>query len=377
MQISFGSLELRQRLRQDSVLMKIDALIEWEVLRPKLMGLYKRELSNGGGQEPFDALMMFKAILLGQWHSLSDAGLEQALCVRIDFLQFCGLSLSDAIPDETTLCRFRNRLVVNDRLDVLLASINEQIQSHGLMIKGATGAVIDATLIESAARPKKAITLEVDAEGKGVQYEDGSQPGITCTEEQSADPDATWLKKGKKSQFGYRSYLVVDAQDGYVRGVHTAPANQSEMMHFEAAIGSAHIEANRVYADKGSGSQCQPAVSEETQNQERNHASGLQEQTALGTSEAGESINQQKTLHCRTVFWYSQTLIQNGTRQLLRYRKSQRPSHAEKHLHESEKGCQQNFRGRTIMGNSPSKCCIRERNTPKNTKNFTFYQKNA
>lgn len=84
----------------------------------------------------------------------------------------------------------------------------------------------------------------MDAEGKVVQFEDGSQSGVTCIEEQSADPDAIWLKKGKKSQFGYRSYLVVDAQDGYVRGVHTAPANQSEMMHFEAAIEGAHIEAN-------------------------------------------------------------------------------------------------------------------------------------
>jgi len=254
MQTSFGSLELAQRLRQDSVLMKIDALIDWERLRPKLTGLYKRELSHGGGQEPFDALLMFKAILLGQWHSLSDAGLEQALCVRIDFLHFCGLSLPDAIPDETTLCRFRNRLVANDRLDGLLAAINEQIQSHGLMIKGATGAVIDATLIESAARPNKTILLEVDAEGKAVQFEDGSQPGVCCTEERSAGRDAAWLKKGKKSYFGYRSYLVVDAQDGYVRGVRTAPANQSEMTHFEAAIDGAHIEANRVYADKGSAS---------------------------------------------------------------------------------------------------------------------------
>jgi IS5 family transposase len=254
MQMSFGSMELAQRLRQDSVLMKIDALIDWKKLRSGLRGLYKRDLSNGGGQEPFDGLMMFKAILLGQWHSLSDAALEQALCVRIDFLHFCGLSLSDVIPDETTLCRFRNRLVVNNKLDGLLAAINEQIQSHGLMVKGATGAVIDATLIESAALPNKTITLEVDAEGKAVQFEDGSQPGIFCTEEQSADPDATWLKKGKKSYFGYRSYLVVDTQDGYVRGVHTAPANQSEMMHFKAAIDGAHIKANRVYADKGSAS---------------------------------------------------------------------------------------------------------------------------
>lgn len=120
--MSFGTLELAQRLKRDNVLTKIDALIAWEELRPQLTGLYKLELSHDGGQEPFDALMMFKAILLGQWHSLSDAELEQALCVRIDFLQFCGLSLSDAIPDETTLCRFRNRQV-NQRPTRRLASL--------------------------------------------------------------------------------------------------------------------------------------------------------------------------------------------------------------------------------------------------------------
>ena len=81
--------------------MKVDALIDWEALRPKLRGLYRREISHGRGQEPFDALMMFKAILLGQWHSLSDAALEQALCVRIDFLQFCGLSLSKSVSAQS------------------------------------------------------------------------------------------------------------------------------------------------------------------------------------------------------------------------------------------------------------------------------------
>lgn len=63
MQMSFGTLELMQRLKRDSVLMKIDELIDWEELSPKLTGLYKRELSHGRGQEPFDRLLMFKAIL--------------------------------------------------------------------------------------------------------------------------------------------------------------------------------------------------------------------------------------------------------------------------------------------------------------------------
>ncbi|MCD6027471.1 MAG: transposase family protein, partial [Solimicrobium sp.] len=55
MQMSFGSMEMAQGVRKDSTLIKICALIDWEALRPKLSGLYKREQSRAGGQEPFDA----------------------------------------------------------------------------------------------------------------------------------------------------------------------------------------------------------------------------------------------------------------------------------------------------------------------------------
>ena len=43
---------------------------------------------------------MFKAILLGQWHSLSDPESEHALAVRADFLVFCDfddMELLDAL----------------------------------------------------------------------------------------------------------------------------------------------------------------------------------------------------------------------------------------------------------------------------------------
>jgi IS5 family transposase len=69
---------------------------------------------------------------------------------------------------------------------------------------------------------------------------------VVCTETQSADPDASWLKKGSKFHFGYRSYVTVDAQDGYVRGAHTAPANESEVSHLEHALDAAHITPTRL-----------------------------------------------------------------------------------------------------------------------------------
>lgn len=49
-------------------------------------------------------------------------------------------------------------------------------------------------------------------------------------------PYATWVKKGKRSHFGYRSYVSVDSKDGYIRGVHTASANESETMHLQKVV---------------------------------------------------------------------------------------------------------------------------------------------
>ncbi|WP_411155874.1 transposase, partial [Neisseria meningitidis] len=39
--------------------------------------------------QSYPLLSMFKAVLLGQWHSLSDPELEHSLITRIDFNLFC------------------------------------------------------------------------------------------------------------------------------------------------------------------------------------------------------------------------------------------------------------------------------------------------
>ena len=280
-QQSFASLELQARIKRQTALSKMHQLIDWEALRPLCEGIYKRDQTPvcKGGQTPFDAVMMFKALLLGQWHSLSDPKLEEALNVRLDFIEFCGLSLNDPIPDESTLCRYRNRLIEARRMDALLAQVNAQLQRHGLMVKNAPAAVIDATLIASAARPNSGYPviegqLAHSAEHDQNDEPDGATSGATSgaapgaapatqvaevvsaqvklvAHVHSVDPDARWVKKGSKYYFGFRGYLAVDSNDGYVRGVHTAPANESEMRHFGKTVDAADFTPARVYADKG------------------------------------------------------------------------------------------------------------------------------
>ncbi len=66
----------------------------------------------------------------------------------------------------------------------------------------------------------------------------------------SKDCDATWLKKGRTSYFGYKGFVVTDAQAGYIQHVHVTPAHISEVKTL-AEIVVAHPIQGRLYADKG------------------------------------------------------------------------------------------------------------------------------
>ena len=77
---------------------------------------------------------MFKAVLLGQWHSLSDPELEHSILTRIGFNLFCGFGEMH-IPDHSTLCRYRNRLAQTDLPEELLSLINRELTAKGLKVK--------------------------------------------------------------------------------------------------------------------------------------------------------------------------------------------------------------------------------------------------
>ena len=182
---------------------------------------------------------MFKAILLGQWYSLSDPGLEEALNLRLDFMMFTGFELLEDCPDDTTLCKFRNKLINRKLFKKLFKEINKQLENLGLKIKNAPGAVLDATVIESAARPKRQIEIQNDRNEKET----------TIKKIESKDPDSKWLKKGKNFYFGYKGFVSVDSENGYINKVLVTPANVAEVNQLPELIEKGN--KTRVYADKG------------------------------------------------------------------------------------------------------------------------------
>ena len=169
-------------------------------------------LREGGGRPAYPALSMFKVLLLQSLYGLSDAETEEALLDRLSFRRFVGLSLSDAAPDHSTICRFRNLLVEQAVLEKLFAELDRQLDKAGLILR--RGTMLDATVIEtSAARPHG-------------------------EDRPSSDPDARFTRRQGRggSSFGYKMHVGVDQGSGLIRAVITTPANVNDTVPADALI---------------------------------------------------------------------------------------------------------------------------------------------
>jgi transposase, IS5 family len=263
--MSFLVSEARQRLGQ-SELVRLCHVIDWQGLGEKMGDLGR----SGYGPKAYDPIKMLKALILQAWHSLSDPGLEEALRVRLDFMIITELT---DVPDETTICRFRNRLVQQGLMTTLLSEVNDQLMNKGLKVRESKGAIVDATIIQSACRPRKTMETEIastDHEASPTVYT------TTTQEELSKDPDATWVKKGKHSHFGYKGFAIADQEDGYIETVHVTPAHVSETKELKEFLPHTG-QKRRMLGDKG-----YPSAANQDLLHERGWKNGLMEKARRG-----------------------------------------------------------------------------------------------
>ena len=180
-------------------LLKLDQVIDWQPIEQYLNRQRTRYLRDHRGRPAYPLLSMFKAVLLGQWHSLSDPELEHSLITRIDFNLFCRFD-ELSIPDYSTLCRYRNWLAQDDTLSELLELINRQLTEKNLKVEKASAAVIDATIIQTAGS-KQRQAIEVDEEGQ-----------VSGQTTPSKDKDARWTKKNGLYRLGYKQHTRTDEE---------------------------------------------------------------------------------------------------------------------------------------------------------------------
>ena len=89
-----------------------------------------------------------------------------------------------------------------------------------------------------------------EIEGVVIDRHEDTFEAITVNDlKLSADQGARWLKKGKRSFFGYKGFLVTDTIHWAIHKVLVTPAHVSEVKSLEQALGQ--LKPHRLYADKG------------------------------------------------------------------------------------------------------------------------------
>ena len=200
-QFSFVDALMPQGVGRNARLERLSELVKWYRFEKLLTGLRSEA---GPGRPGYRPLVLFKALLLQALYGLSDVELEEALADRLSFRRFVGVGLEEEVPDSTTLCRFRNLLSAEGRLQKLFAELDRQLENAGVILK--RGTMLDATLIETAA---------------------ASPPR---GEAAPVDPDAGFARRSGKpgSTYGYKAHVGVDQGSGIIRSVITTPANVND-----------------------------------------------------------------------------------------------------------------------------------------------------
>ena len=216
-----GAVERRLGRRRER-LGEISGLIDWRPFEKLLSAIH----ASARGEASYPPLMMFKVLLLQRWYDLSDPAMEEALYDRLSFRRFAGLALEDDTPDHSTIFRFREALTKRGLTAPLLAELTRQLEGRGAILK--QGTLIDATLIQSAAR----------------------RPRMKEGKTSPVDPDARFGTNNERRRytFGYKLHVAVDAGSGLVRALVTTPANVQEVARARDLIQG---DEQAVYADRG------------------------------------------------------------------------------------------------------------------------------
>lgn len=220
-QVSLIDALLDRRLGSNEKLDAIAGSIDWS----RLEEIVRRVRPGETGRPPYRPLSMLKALYLQRLYDLSDPGLEEALLDRLSFRRFCELSLDEATPDETTICRFRAAAAVAGVMEACFVEITRQLEAQGLVLKHGT--LMDASIIKAKHNPPSREA------GLGARH--------------AKEPGADWTYRQGRSMFGYKAHLGVDQGSGLIRRVVVTPAKVYESEVADALIAG---DEAAVYGDK-------------------------------------------------------------------------------------------------------------------------------
>lgn len=204
--------------KRENFLEIMDEIIPWDEWVAVIEPYYPKEKH---GRPPMGIEKMLRMYLLQIWFNLSDPAIEDAIYDSYAMRKFTGINfMTEVVPDETTLCKFRHLLEVHGLNKLFFDAINRVMVATGHMIKGGT--IVDATIINA--------------------------PSSTKNARKARDPEMHQTKKGNEWKFGMKCHIGVDAGSGLVHTVAVTAANEHDITQAATLI---REDDEVVYGDSG------------------------------------------------------------------------------------------------------------------------------
>lgn len=221
-QTTFASMSFaakKRRTRREKFLSEMEQVVPWAQLVAVIEPHYPK--AGRRGRPPMPLESMLRIYFMQQWYALSDPSMEDALYEIESMRRFAGLELiDDALPDETTILKFRRLLERFGLTAQMMNLIHDVLAERGAMLKG--GSMVDATIIHA--------------------------PASTKNKARRRDPQMHQTKKGNQWHFGMKIHVGADVNSGLVHTVSVTPANASDVSQLPCLL---REDDRAVFGDKG------------------------------------------------------------------------------------------------------------------------------
>ena len=184
--------------------------IPWAEFRPLLEKSLRRSKRPKGGRPPFDAVLMFKVLVLQALYNLSDDQTEYQIRDRLSFMRFLGLDLHQRIPDAKTIWLFRETLAQAGVVERLFQQFDCYLAQQGLQARG--GQVIDASLVP--------VPTQRNTRAENATLQAGDMPADWAAhpaKRRQKDTQARWTVKHGGSHYGYKNPVNVARHHKLIR----------------------------------------------------------------------------------------------------------------------------------------------------------------
>lgn len=202
--------------RRAQFLTEMDAVIPWGRLEALIAPYYP---TAGRGRRPMPLGTMLRVYFLQPWFNLSDPQAEDMLYDSEAMRRFAQIDLlQGAVPDESTILRFRHLLETHDLTAQMFAAVRGLLEERRLLLKAGT--IVDATIIGA--------------------------PSSTKNATQTRDPEMRQTKKGNPWYFGMKVHVGTDRR-GVIHTVTTTDAATADITQLPHLL---HGEETTLHGDQ-------------------------------------------------------------------------------------------------------------------------------